>query len=88
MALDLALEDLRMLHAPLDPATLTSILAKVRDDALAAEQAERALQPPDVGFVPRPTAARGIVVPEDLAQPLLHWLAQQGPMTGIEDADL
>lgn len=88
LALDLALEDLRMLHAPLDPATLTSILAKVRDDALAAEQAERALQPPDVGFVPRPTVARGIVVPEDLAQPLLHWLAQQGPMTGIEDADL
>ncbi|QCO04952.1 site-specific integrase (plasmid) [Azospirillum argentinense] len=88
MLLDLALEDLRMHQAPLDPATLTSILTKVRDDALAADQAERAEQPPDLGFVPRPTASRRIVVPEDLAQSLLRWLAQQGPMTGIDGADL
>ncbi|WP_065814230.1 DUF6538 domain-containing protein [Azospirillum lipoferum] len=88
LALDLAMEDLRMLHAPLDPAVLTSILAKVRDDALATEQAERAQQPPDLGFVPRPTAARRIVAPKDLAQSLLHWLAQQGSMAGIDDADL
>ncbi|HYH37563.1 MAG TPA: DUF6538 domain-containing protein [Azospirillum sp.] len=88
LLLDLALEELRMLHAPLDPATLTSILIKVRDDALAADQVERAQQPTDLGFVPRPTAARRIVAPEDLAQSLLRWLAQQGAMTGIDDAEL
>ncbi|WP_247872160.1 DUF6538 domain-containing protein [Azospirillum sp. TSO35-2] len=88
LLLDLALEELRMHQAPLDPATLTSILTRVRDDALAADQAERAQQPPDLRFVPRPTAARRIVVPEDLAQSLLHWLAKQGPITGMDDAEL
>nr|WP_049961976.1 hypothetical protein [Methylobacterium sp. B34] len=86
--LDLALEELRMHQAPLDPTTLTSILTKIRDDALAADQAERAQLPPDLGFLPHPTASRRIVAPTDLGQRLLRWLAEQGLMTGIDDTDL
>lgn len=88
LLLDFALEDLRMLHAPVAPKRLTAILAKVRDDALAADQTERALQPPDIGFVLRPGGTRGITVPEEIARPYLQWLAQQGGIGGIGDADL
>ncbi|BAI73580.1 integrase (plasmid) [Azospirillum sp. B510] len=88
LLLDLALEELRMHQAPLDPTTLTSILTKIRDDALAADQAERAQLPPDLGFLPHPTASRRIVAPTDLGQRLLRWLAEQGLMTGIDDTDL
>ncbi|WP_029011371.1 site-specific integrase [Azospirillum halopraeferens] len=88
LLLDLALEDLRMHPTPLAPDTLTAILAKVRDDALAREEARRAPWPPDLGFVPRPAASRGIVVPEALAQTYLTWLAGQGGMAEVSDADL